>query len=318
MSSEIIQTTPESEIVGTRIVNFPIALCFEAWSNPVHLKEWWGPKGFTNTFNEFDFRVGGKWEFIMHGPEKGNYANEVEFIKIEKPNLIAWKRHSKPLFQILTIFESVTENKTKIVFKMLFDSAEECNKLKPYVVDKNEENFDKLEVELGKMQYGFRKATLEDVQQIWEILEQAIVRRKNDGSNQWQDGYPNPDVVKKDIEKGSGYVLTEGNSVIGYAAILINDEPAYEEIQGKWLTNDDFVVVHRLAISENQIGKGLAQKIMQFIETVAVQNTVFSIKVDTNFDNIPMLKIFEKLGYTYCGEVFFRGSARKAFEKKLS
>lgn len=151
MSSEIIQTTPESEIVSSRVVNFPIELVFKAWSEPNHLKNWWGPKGFTNTFTKFDFRVGGKWSFIMHGPDKGNYVNEVEFIKIVKPTLIAWNRHSKPLFQILVTFEEMTNDNTKIVFKMLFNTVEECNKLKPYVVDKNEENFDKLEVVLAKM-----------------------------------------------------------------------------------------------------------------------------------------------------------------------
>lgn len=87
----------------------------------------------------------------MHGPEKGNYENECEFIKIEKPSLIAWKRFSKPLFQVLATFEELSANQTKLVFKQLFETAEECNKLKPYVVDKNEENFDKLEAELRKM-----------------------------------------------------------------------------------------------------------------------------------------------------------------------
>lgn len=151
MATEIIKTTPDSEIVSSRIVNASQEIVYRAWSEPYHLKNWWGPAGFTNTFNEFDFRVGGKWSFIMHGPDKGNYPNECEFIKIEKPSLIAWKRHSKPLFQILATFEKVSNNKTKIVFKMLFNSAEECNKLKPYVVDKNEENFDKLENELKIM-----------------------------------------------------------------------------------------------------------------------------------------------------------------------
>ncbi|GEP51929.1 activator of HSP90 ATPase [Flavobacterium noncentrifugens] len=151
MASEIIETTPDSEIVTTRELNFPINLAFNAWSDPGHLKNWWGPKGFTNTFNTFDFRPGGKWNFIMHGPDKGNYANECEFIKIEAPNLIAWKRHSQPLFQVLVTFETVVENRTKVVFKMLFDSAEACNKLKPFVVDKNEENIDRLETELAKM-----------------------------------------------------------------------------------------------------------------------------------------------------------------------
>jgi uncharacterized protein YndB with AHSA1/START domain len=151
MESEIFPTTPDCEIMTTRTINFPINLAFKAWTDPNHLKNWWGPKGFTNTFNEFDLRPGGKWSFIMHGPDKGNYPNEVEFVKIDEPNLIAWKRHSKPLFNILTTFEEVSNDSTKIVFKMIFDTAEESNKLRPFVVDKNEENFDRLEVELTKM-----------------------------------------------------------------------------------------------------------------------------------------------------------------------
>lgn len=168
------------------------------------------------------------------------------------------------------------------------------------------------------MNYTFRKASSADIPQIWIILQQAILRRKNDGSLQWQDGYPNEAVVRADTEKEIGLVLTDGEIIVGYTAILFNDEPAYDDLQGTWLTNGDFAVVHRLAISDAYIGKGLAQKIMQFTEDVARRNTIFSIKVDTNFDNIPMLKIFEKLDYTFCGEVSFRGSPRKAFEKKLS
>ncbi|MEA5260436.1 SRPBCC family protein [Arcicella aquatica] len=151
MASEIISTTPDCEIVTSRIVNASKDIVYKAWTDPNHLKNWWGPAGFTNTFNEFDLRVGGKWSFIMHGPDKGNYANECEFIKIDKPNLIAWKRHSKPLFQVVATFDEVSSNKTKVVFKMLFNSAEECNKLKPFVIDKNEENMDRLENELIKM-----------------------------------------------------------------------------------------------------------------------------------------------------------------------
>lgn len=151
MESEILSTNPDREIATTRIVNSPIDLAFKAWTDPNQLKNWWGPKGFTNTFNEFDLRPGGKWSFIMHGPDKGNYHNECEFIKIDKPNLIAWKRHSKPLFKVMATFEEVSSDKTKIVFKMIFDTVDECSKLKPYVVDKNEENFDRLEAELAKM-----------------------------------------------------------------------------------------------------------------------------------------------------------------------
>lgn len=151
MITEIITTAPDCEIVSSRIFSANRELVFRAWSEPNHLKNWWGPAGFTNTFNEFDFRVGGKWRFIMHGPDKGNYVNECEFIIIETPSRIAWQRISKPIFQVVATFDEISEDKTYLVFKMLFNTAAECRKLKPYVIDKNEENFDKLERELIKM-----------------------------------------------------------------------------------------------------------------------------------------------------------------------
>jgi GNAT superfamily N-acetyltransferase len=168
------------------------------------------------------------------------------------------------------------------------------------------------------MNYHFRKAKPSETTLIWEILGQAIIRRKNDGSNQWQDGYPNLEVVKNDVEKGQAFVLLDGEKVIGYTAILINNEPAYEAINGKWLTNDNFVVIHRVAITENYLGKGLAKKILSYVEDFALQNNIYSIKADTNFDNFAMMKIFENLGYILCGEVLLRGSARKAYEKVLA
>ena len=167
------------------------------------------------------------------------------------------------------------------------------------------------------MEYSFRQAIKEDSLQVWSILEKAIQRRREDGSQQWQDGYPNLSVVENDIARGHGYVLTLGDVIIGYTAILINDEPAYAKIQGKWLTDGDFVVCHRVAISESYLGKGLAQTIMQHIESFAFANKIHSVKVDTNFDNAGMLRILEKLGYIYCGEVILRDGVRKAFEKVL-
>jgi uncharacterized protein YndB with AHSA1/START domain len=151
MNADKNNTSSDSEIINSRVCKASRTQVFSAFSNPNHLKNWWGPAGFTNTFNEFDFKVGGFWRFVMHGPDKGNYVNECEFTQIEEPSLIAWKRHSKPLFRVVFLFEEVADNQTRIIFKMQFDSVEECNKLKPYVIDKNEENFDKLEIELTKM-----------------------------------------------------------------------------------------------------------------------------------------------------------------------
>jgi GNAT superfamily N-acetyltransferase len=168
------------------------------------------------------------------------------------------------------------------------------------------------------MTYNFRKAKTSEIPKIWGILKQTIAHRKEDDSNQSQDGYPNPEVIQSDIAKNTGFVLTKGHSIIGYSAVLLNDEPAYEKIEGKWLTNDDFVVFHKVAISENHLGKGLAKKLLGFIEEFAVSKGIYSVKGDTNFNNFIMMAIFEKLGYSYCGEVHFRGSARKAYEKIIT
>lgn len=161
----------------------------------------------------------------------------------------------------------------------------------------------------------FRKAIFSDSDVIWNILKGAIARRKSDGSIQWQDGYPNPNVIERDIQIGAGHVITSNGAVVGYVAILINDEPEYSRLKGEWLTNEDFVVFHRVAIEENHLGKGLAQHIFRFIEKFAKQHNIKSIRADTNFDNLPMLAIFKKMGYHYCGEVTFRGTPRRAYEK---
>ena len=147
-----MNNSPDCEIKTERILPYPRETVFRAWTEPGHLKNWWGPKGFTNTFYEYDLRPGGRWRFMMHGPDKGNYPNECEFIRIEKPGLLHWNRISKPHFQVMVTFESLEENKTKVIFRMIFATAEECEKIRKFAVDKNEENFDRLEDELKFVQ----------------------------------------------------------------------------------------------------------------------------------------------------------------------
>lgn len=151
MTSAISNSTPDHEITTSRTLNAPKELVFRAWATPEHLKNWWDPAGFTNTFIKFDFQVGGRWNFIMHGPDKGNYHNECEFTAIDEPNLIAWKRFTNPLFQVVVTFEEVSTTQTYVVFRQIFDTPEAFDKVKPFVVDKNEEVFDRLEAELLKM-----------------------------------------------------------------------------------------------------------------------------------------------------------------------
>jgi uncharacterized protein YndB with AHSA1/START domain len=149
-ASEII-TPPECEIVTTRTFKAPRQLVYQAWTDPNHLRIWWGPNGFTNTFNIFDFRVGGKWSFVMHGPDKGHYPNKCTFLIIKAPERLVWDRQSKPLFQVEVVFNEVSENETLVTFKQKFKTAEERNKLIKFVPEKNEENMDRLENELKKM-----------------------------------------------------------------------------------------------------------------------------------------------------------------------
>ncbi|WEK70735.1 MAG: GNAT family N-acetyltransferase [Candidatus Chryseobacterium colombiense] len=160
-----------------------------------------------------------------------------------------------------------------------------------------------------------RKADIEDRDKIWTILQQAIERRRQDGSSQWQNGYPNLDTVESDIAKGFGYVMTVDGEIAVYSALIINDEPAYSTIEGAWLSDGEFVVVHRVAVDEKFAGQGMAKKLFDHIEEFTKSNGIQSVKVDTNFDNTAMLKILEGKGYSYCGEVCLAGGMRKAFEK---
>jgi GNAT superfamily N-acetyltransferase len=160
-----------------------------------------------------------------------------------------------------------------------------------------------------------RKAEIEDRDIIWGIIQQSIERRKQDGSTQWQNGYPNLGTVESDIAKGFGYVLTVDGEIAVYAALILNDEPAYSTIEGAWLSDGEFVVVHRVAVDEKFAGQGMVKKLFDHIEDFTKSHGIQSIKVDTNYDNLAMLKILESKGYSYCGEVLLAGGMRKASEK---
>ncbi len=144
-------TNGNREIYSSRVLNAPLNIVYEAFANPLHLAEWWGPEGFTNTIHEFDLKPGGKWVLTMHGPEKGNYENSSVFKTIEPGKLISWTRVSQPLFDMEVKFEPVNDLQTTISFRMIFETLEECEKIRRFAGPKNEENFDRLERELWNM-----------------------------------------------------------------------------------------------------------------------------------------------------------------------
>jgi uncharacterized protein YndB with AHSA1/START domain len=84
-----LETDPRS-IVATRVLDAPRELVFSAWTDQKHLAQWWGPNGFTTTTYAFDFRAGGVWRFVMHGPDGRDYENRITFDEIVEPERIVY------------------------------------------------------------------------------------------------------------------------------------------------------------------------------------------------------------------------------------
>lgn len=81
-------TSADNEIILSRIIDAPREKVWEAFTKAEHLKQWWGPNGFSITTKEFDFREGGIWRFTMHGPDGKDYPNDIVFTKLQKPELM--------------------------------------------------------------------------------------------------------------------------------------------------------------------------------------------------------------------------------------
>jgi uncharacterized protein YndB with AHSA1/START domain len=133
-----------NETVHKRTIEASREIVFNAWTTPELLAQWWGPKGFTNTFEEFDLRPGGKWRFVMHGPNGVNYPNECIFVEISFPDRIVLQ-HVAPVhqFQIIADFDDL-QGKTGVTFCQRFETAEKLDRIKEMVVPANEENLDRL------------------------------------------------------------------------------------------------------------------------------------------------------------------------------
>ena len=166
--------------------------------------------------------------------------------------------------------------------------------------------------------YHIKIANEEHTDRIWILLQQGILKRKSEGSSQWQDGYPNREVVIQDISSKSGYVIIDENeSIVAYIAVVEGIDEVYEAIEGKWSFEGTYVSLHRLIVDQTEHHPGLGTWVLKQIENVVKDKSVNVIRVDTNFDNLSMLRVFEKLDYTYCGKVYIRGAERLAFDKKL-
>ena len=116
--------TSDRELKISRLLNAPIELVWEVWTDPNHIKNWWGPNGFTNTISNMDVTEGGEWDLIMHGPDGTNYKNKSIFKEVVKHKRIVYEHVSGPRFTATIQFNAI-EGKTNIEWHMLFNSREE-------------------------------------------------------------------------------------------------------------------------------------------------------------------------------------------------
>lgn len=131
----------------SREIAAPPEAVFAAISNPVRLARWWGPAGFTNTFQRCEFTPGGAWSFIMHGPNGANYPNESRFAEIDAPRKVVIQHISDPKF-FLTITLTATAAGTLVGWSQAFESAEFAKRVESIVVPSNEQNLDRLTAEV--------------------------------------------------------------------------------------------------------------------------------------------------------------------------
>lgn len=138
----------ELRIVSVRTIAAPPDRVFGAFRDAERLQRWWGPKGFTNEFDVFDFRPGGTWQYTMRGPDGTAYPNESRFVDIDDPVRIELD-HLRPMhwFRLSMTFEKAGAG-TQLSWTMRFEDERE--ELRPILEQANEENFDRLEAELNR------------------------------------------------------------------------------------------------------------------------------------------------------------------------
>jgi uncharacterized protein YndB with AHSA1/START domain len=117
----------DREIVATRVFDAPRETVFRMWTDPQHVGQWWGPRGFTTTTFAMDVRPGGVWRFVMHGPDGRDYENKITYTEVVEPQRIAYKhggdRDTEPVNFTVTVTFDDLGGRTKLTMRMLFPSA---------------------------------------------------------------------------------------------------------------------------------------------------------------------------------------------------
>ena len=166
---------------------------------------------------------------------------------------------------------------------------------------------------------NLRLSNEKDLNEIMNIINEAKKFLENNKVDQWQNGYPNKEVILNDINKNESYVIENNGEVVGTTALSFAGEKNYDKIyEGKWISNGPYAVIHRIAVSKIKGLKNIGTEILKKSEELCIANGINNIKIDTHEDNIPMQKLLLKNNYKYCGVIYLEdGSKRIAFEKEF-
>ena len=161
-----------------------------------------------------------------------------------------------------------------------------------------------------------RLASEKDVKSILEIIKDAKAFLKENNVNQWQDNYPNEDTIINDINKKQLYVYEE-KEVLAFIAIIEGIEETYNIIyDGKWLNDDSYLTIHRIAVKKEARHCNIASKLFMYAIEYANKRNIKSIRVDTHKDNIVMQKLILKHDFKKCGYIYLKDhSPRLAYER---
>lgn len=135
---------PSAVVSTERVVSASPREVFAAFEQPERLAQWWGPSGFTNTFKTFEFAPGGRWVFVMHGPNGANYPNESVFREIQPDAKIVMEHVVEPWFK-LAVTLTARGDQTHLAWDQEFESPEVAAKMRPLSGTANEQVLDRLE-----------------------------------------------------------------------------------------------------------------------------------------------------------------------------
>jgi uncharacterized protein YndB with AHSA1/START domain len=131
----------------SREIPVPPDRVFAAFVDPERLERWWGPAGFTNTFDVCEFKPGGRWSFVMHGPNGAQFRNESVFAEIESPARVVIQHVSEPKYRLTITLEPSAQG-TTVSWAQAFEKSDVASRIEHIVVPANEQNLDRLTAEV--------------------------------------------------------------------------------------------------------------------------------------------------------------------------